>query len=237
MKIQAILFDLDDTLYPEIDFVKSGFHEVAETIANTQSLESQDLFTRMMEILKEDGRGQVFDKLLRDLGLHSAERVSLMTYIYRSHAPKIELYPDTRPILNELKERNVKTGIITDGMAIVQNRKILALGLEELVDEIIYTDVFGRDFWKPSSLPFLVASEMLNLDPRDAMYVGDNITKDFIGANLVGMPTVQFAPNPEKHIESLKTAPVSAHARVTINKLSDVLLLLGENNAFIGPVA
>jgi len=189
--MKAILFDLDNTLYPEIDFVKSGFKKVAQHISSRYKFEAEKIFYRMLNIMKQYRRGRIFDILLKELNIFSLEKVQLLVYIYRSHKPNIKLYEYVLPTLKKLKNSSIKIGIITNGIASVQKNKVVALGLENYFNVIIYTDQLGKKFWKPSVIPFEIALELLEVEPYEVGYVGDDISKDFFAPNLIGMLSIQ----------------------------------------------
>jgi len=189
--MKAILFDLDDTLYPEIKFIESGFNSVATYLQSRYHLNKNDIVSQMFEILKKNGRGKIFDTLLKNLGLYTEDKVQLLVYIYRSHVPSIKLYPDVLTVLKYLKNYGACLGIITDGMASVQKNKVSALNAQALFDLILYTDELGKEHWKPSTLPFKLALDLLQVSPDEAVYIGDNINKDFIAPNLLGMLTIR----------------------------------------------
>ena len=151
--MKAVLFDLDNTLYPEIEFVKSGFRTVARYLSSRFDMNEDSLFTQMLDILERDGRGKVFDNLLYELGLYQEERIKLLVYLYRSHKPSISPYRDCVLTFEHLKHWGMRLGILTDGMASVQRNKIAALGLEDVLDAIMCTDELGSEYWKPSVVP------------------------------------------------------------------------------------
>ncbi|KJU84726.1 haloacid dehalogenase [Candidatus Magnetobacterium bavaricum] len=193
--IRAVLFDLDDTLYPEPDFVRGGFRAAASYLGRRFGVDPGTTFEAMMAVLGRDGRGMVFDAVLRELGLYTHELTKTLLYLYRSHRPEISLYDDVLPFIDSLKAADITTGLITDGMASVQRSKIGALGLEDLLDVIICTDELGRECWKPSPIPFKVALGLLpgSIAPQEAVYIGDNAVKDFIAPNELGMRSIQIA--------------------------------------------
>ena len=196
--MKAVLFDLDDTLYPEISFVKSGFKAVAGYLGSRFGFDQEVVYEQLLNILNEQDRGRIFDRLLSELGIYDEDRVRLLVYIYRSHKPEIKLFPEALPVLRALKQKGLLLGLITDGMASVQRNKIAALHLDEL-DMVVCSDEIGRDCWKPSVVPFKLALEFLQVTPGEAVYVGDNIAKDFQGANAVSMGTIMLrrATTPE----------------------------------------
>ena len=192
--MKAVIFDLDDTLYEERQFVESGFRAVAHVLAKRSGRTETALFARMLEILQAQGRGAIFDTLLAEVspGSHTPDEVRLLLYVYRSHRPAIALFPEARPTLALLREAGYRLGIVTDGAGTVQRNKIAALDLEPLVDAVVCTDEIGREWWKPSTTPFNVALALLDVAAADAAYVGNDPGKDFAGPNALGMRTIQI---------------------------------------------
>jgi len=217
--IKAVLFDLDDTLYDERTFVISGFRAVVAYVADRFPVDEQGIFLTMMEVLSTEGRGKVFDKALDRYGLYSPALVEELVGVYRSHQPQITLYPDVIPVLATLKEYGVKLGIVTDGLHSVQKRKIEALGLEGLVDVIVYTDELGPNHWKPDPTGFLHALERLAVQPTEAAYVGNDPSKDFAGPKAIGMLPVHLKRN-DNLIEE-----TDCEAEVHITELAELLQL------------
>lgn len=190
-----MLFDLDDTLYEESAFVASGFQTVAAHLADRFGVDEQEAFSAMMAVLKAEGRGKVFDRVLEHHGLYSPRLVAELVSMYRFHSPRISLYPDVALTFQALREHGTRLGIITDGLHMVQKRKVAALGVEKLVDIIIYTDELGQEYWKPHPATFQQAVTMLGVEPSEAVYVGDDPAKDFAGPNSIGMHSVHLCRN------------------------------------------
>ena len=219
--MKAVLFDLDDTLYPEIEFVKSGFRTVARYLSSRYHFDENALFAQMLHILQRDGRGKVFDTLLHELNLYTEERVKLLMYLYRSHCPTICLYEDVLPTLEYLRQRNMLLGIVTDGMASVQRNKITALGLGKLFDVIICTDEMGEECWKPSVIPYKAALDFLQVHPSEATYVGNDASKDFLGPNSLGMLTIQVNRSMQK--SSIDIISGAVKAKFIVKELREIL--------------
>lgn len=187
--IQALVFDLDNTLYLESDFVKSGYRAVAQHLAKQYHCCYRDVFYTMMSVFLTHGREDVFPMILRRF---LADRVALseLVEVYRGHAPRIRLLSGYGELLRKLRE-SYKLGIITDGLPEVQKRKVKALGLERKVDRIIYTWEYGPEKQKPHPQPFSLMMDSLRSKPFDTLYIGDNSEKDCRGAHSVGMKYVQ----------------------------------------------
>lgn len=223
--MKAVLFDLDDTLYPEIDYVKSGFRVVASHLNSKFLLDENEVFSQMLEILNREGRGKVFDTLLEYFGIFTEVQLCLLVYLYRTHNPEIHLFEDTLSTLDCLRQMGLYLGIITDGMASVQRGKVSALGLDNLVDIVIYTDELGREYWKPSSIPYQIAIDLLDVKPSDAVYVGDNIEKDFLGANDLGMMTIQIKRQIEVN-STTKSKHRTKSAKYIIRELKEIIAII-----------
>lgn len=115
-----------------------------------------------------------------------------MINCYRGHTPRIHLYPDAAACLEVLRARHIPLGLITDGLAEVQEKKVQALGLADLFDLIIYTDRLApeRRYWKPSPRAFKLAASYFGVSPQECCYVADNPAKDFAGPASLGMTTI-----------------------------------------------
>jgi putative hydrolase of the HAD superfamily len=212
---RAVLFDLDNTLYPELDYVRSGFKAVAAHLAQRHDIDAQALFQQLLGYLGQYGRGRVFDLLLEDLGLHSRPAVHALVYIYRSHRPELSLYPDAEPAIRGLIEHDLRLGIITNGRASMQRQKIAALRLDRWFDPIVCCDELGADCWKPAPTAFRLALHLLQVDAAETMYVGDDPDCDFDSPRALGMRTVQI-------IRSDVTVRRSANADHVVTSLAEL---------------
>jgi putative hydrolase of the HAD superfamily len=188
--IKAVFFDLDDTLYPEKQFVMSGFRAVSQYIARKYCFESETIFNILKRDFEEGVREKNFDVLLQKLGL-SNECIKDLVRIYRAHFPKISLHPDARSILEILLRGGYKLGLITDGYSQTQRKKIQVLGIEKYFEVIVINDP-SEQFSKLDVLPFLRALSRLKIKPESAIYVGDNPLRDFVNAKKLGMHTVRI---------------------------------------------
>lgn len=182
----SVLFDLDDTLYRELDFVEQAMRNVARFVGLRTRHNVEAVTNDLLSIMRTDGRGQVFDEFLDQRGL-PAGWIAPMLYTYRRTAPNLQLYEDVVPLLTALREQDIQTGIVTDGKAVVQSAKVAALDLDRLVDAVVLTDVIGPDAEKPSTTGFNVALELLQSRPDQSVYVANDLRKDFLGPRKLGM--------------------------------------------------
>jgi putative hydrolase of the HAD superfamily len=186
---RALVFDLDDTLYIEKDFVMSGYHAVARHLAETKRCPFETALSIMVEAFETNGRHSVFPMLM-DRFPEASLSISELIDVYRQHKPAIQLLPGYAELLHKLSRR-FRMGVITDGLPAVQERKVHALGLRRFMDRIIYTWEYGSEKQKPHPLSFSLMLEYLRVEPGSALYIGDNPEKDCRGAHGVGMKFVQ----------------------------------------------
>jgi len=191
--VKNFVFDLDDTLFRESDWVRSALKHTAEVVAEIYPLNSEMVFESFWNGLQSRGRGKVFRKSLEEVGLDDVEGLfPYLFYRYRVHQPDdLELMPGVESTLKILRDQGCKLGIITDGVITAQQNKVKGLGLEKMVDAVIYTEVFGFEFRKPSSVPFKVMKRWLG-NEGEFYYIGDNPDKDFIGAREEGYKTIML---------------------------------------------
>ncbi|MGG0720046.1 HAD-IA family hydrolase [Robertmurraya massiliosenegalensis] len=195
---KAYIFDLDDTLYCEHDYVKSGFKAVATELCSQSNYSFSEVYHMLLDVWKNSGRGQVFDEVCKKINIETD--ISYLVDIYRNHVPKIQLYEDALKIISTLKEKNKNISIITDGNSHMQWSKIKALRLEEWFDYIVVTGDLGEEYCKPHELPYKKTIKKLGLRAEQCVYIGDNPNKDFITARKLGMGTVRIIRDVGDHM-------------------------------------
>lgn len=188
--LDAILFDLDDTLYPEITYIRSAFREVADFLAGWGIGAPHEILCLLEHIHWEIDRDRVFQHAARRLRFPQ-EWIPQLVRMVRAHCPKLHLPPETRQVLSALCRR-YRIGIVTDGHREVQRRKIASLEIRDYVDALVVSDELGRPFWKPDPLPFLTACRVLKARPENTLFVGDHPWRDIWGAQQLGMRAIRI---------------------------------------------
>lgn len=194
MKIKAVLFDMDDTLFPEIDFVESGYRTVASIFGDRFRIPPDELFNRMRGVFRDGDRGSVFDEAL---GMFGPDVVEDAVRQYRAHSPDIRLTAEARDAFFLLK---LPVAVVTDGWAEVQRNKAKALGLLDRMPVVLTDLLGGRSGWKPSPAGLVRACELLGVKPESCVYVGDNPHKDFVAARAAGMRSVRYKARFQLHL-------------------------------------
>lgn len=189
--MKAIVFDLDDTLYPERSYAYSGFAAVADVFEHI--LGDPAISTKTMRRLFDSThRARVFNEMLRRKNLSDeTQLLADMIDTFRRHAPSLSLHADADAALTRLAQA-YRMGIITDGPAVQQSAKVTALRLESRVREIILTDELGKWFSKPHPQSFELMAERLGAKHAACVYVADNPAKDFVAPNALGWQTIRI---------------------------------------------
>lgn len=183
---KAVIFDLDDTLYDEKDYVRSGFSAVAKELPMIDQVESKlwNAFEKKVPAI---------DAVLKHEGVWTKELSRQCLEIYRNHKPYISLRDGARDLLQKLRQDGKYLGIITDGRPEGQRNKIKALEVEPLVDSIIITDELGGiSFRKPNEKSYEIMKQRCSAEFWQMAYIGDNISKDLIVPEAVGMKGILF---------------------------------------------
>lgn len=181
--VEGVVLDIDDTLYLERDYVRSGFTEVGKWCVNNLGIAGVD--DRAWQLFLNGRRGTTITDVLLEHGI-SAESAHARSCIdlYRSHEPNIVLTDDSAQLLANLRRGSTPTAIVTDGPALSQRRKIESLGLLDFVDRIVVTEEHGTS--KPDPRVFQMAVSEWGLAPERLIYIADNPHKDFQGPIELG---------------------------------------------------
>jgi len=171
----VIVFDLDDTLYPERSYFLSGLSAVEDYITKTFKIPFDG------EIIKasKNGIGDLWGWSCQKLGLPSEIKESLL-WVYRLHLPKIKLNSEIKILLDTLKKSNATLVILTDGRSVTQRLKINALNLQSL--PLYISEEYCS--LKPSFLRFQEIEK--KWEGRKFVYIGDNPQKDFYAPMKLG---------------------------------------------------
>ena len=217
----VLVFDLDDTLYPELSYVHSGFRAVAAFLSPLLGVPAETLAAGMIAEEAVQGRGQVFDNVLRQYGRWSKTLVAACLHAYRQHRPELALFPDAERCLVRFAEWPLY--LVTDGHKEVQARKVAALPLAGRVRHAYLTNCYGRHRAKPSPHVFELICQRERVAPREVIYVGDNVRKDFVGIKPLGFGTVRILRGNYAHLEA--DAAHEAHRRIhSLDELTEDFL-------------
>ncbi len=228
--IGCVVFDMDDTLYEEVEYCKSGFQAVAGTLTKDQKPKyRQEIYDALWKEFISGNHTTTFNAALEQLGIAYDDKfIMQMVKTYRQHHPSISLPADSEMVLKTLKKR-YKLALLTDGYLPAQRLKVQALGIEKYFQAIVYTEELGREYWKPSTRGFENILKELNTAAENCLYVGDNPTKDFIAPNKLGFKTIQvILPNRSHHGKAQSENAKADYVIKSIGELPALLKQAGE---------
>ena len=222
MSRHVVVFDMDDTLFFERDFVRSGYRAVCRHLAREGRLDDPDRAFRWLWERFEGGKASgAYDALGRrfSLGLSPADVQSLVA-VYRTHEPRISPIAGVRDILEDLRRAGVHTALITDGPAVMQRGKFDALGLAAWMDHAVFTAELPAGGAKPSAAAYHVVQDRFQAKPDRCVYVADNPAKDFVAPNALGWHGVLVRYGRQVHAH--KAAAPNGAPKCTVRSLDQL---------------
>jgi putative hydrolase of the HAD superfamily len=244
-QLDTIIFDLDDTLIswanPQIEWrdylkpffesmegylTRQGYHIDGSALAISFGRNTRDAWadTRNHEKHIAVSMGGVLYRVLTELGLDADEIDidQLMRCADWRPFPGVDLYPDTHAVLDELRERGYKIGLITNAFQPMwmRDKELAHYALIDRLDARITSGDTG--FMKPHPAIFWRMLGLLDSEPDRAMYVGDSPAHDVRGANETGLISVHIDP---PHLDKKPESPIET-ANYTISALTDLLTIV-----------
>ncbi|MBT8254392.1 MAG: HAD family hydrolase [Bacteroidia bacterium] len=177
----VVCFDLDDTLYNEIDFLRSGY----KTIAQLVEKDWQTLLSQMFSLYRTGG--DAFQYVSDRFQITKTELLET----YRYHKPDIKAFEGVHELFDRIGNSGGKIGVITDGRSVTQRNKLKSLGLMDRLDMVVISEESG--FEKPEPSNFIKIQQQF--PKRTYHYIGDNFSKDFISPNQLGWKTIALLDN------------------------------------------
>lgn len=217
----CVVFDIDDTLYLEEDYVRSGFRVVGEVALREFGIGGFE--SRAVEAFAAGARGDIFDRALVKGGFAlEAAVVKRLVEAYRTHTPSIALLPDARLCLEQLRDLACLS-CITDGPATSQKAKANALQLHAYLRPILYTAELGEGRSKPHPDAFQRIESLADAKGWSCAYVADNPLKDFMAPWSLGWRTVRIRRRGGLHYN----LPSGADVGLELPDLSELPSILG----------
>ncbi len=196
----VITLDVDDTLYLERAYVRSGFDAVGRLLQARSGIDG--IGATLWAGFLEGVRGDAFDRALSAHGVETtADLVAELIDHYRSHAPSIELEPDAANFITRTIERAGRLAVITDGPEASQQAKVTALGLDAVADPVVLTARLGPGRSKPHPAAYRTVETAAGAEPDRCWYIGDNPKKDFIAPLERGWTAVRIRRPESLHAE------------------------------------
>lgn len=196
---QALLIDLDDTMFPESSYVESGFRAVAQFLEETRDLPADYSFPSMMAFLELEGRGAIFDRIIERFEIRNSEGlVAECVDVYRAHKPNIQAYEGVKGALADLSDRYA-LALVSNGLPAMQQRKLDSLGFEDFFDAVVFCDAINAP--KPATQGLKQALDRLGVFPQDCVFIGDNPNTDGMAASNAGVPYLRVRTERFGHLD------------------------------------
>jgi putative hydrolase of the HAD superfamily len=204
---RAAIFDLDDTLYSHDEFVAGGFAAVGEYVASLDHAGVAEVCGLLWRFRDGPERGRELQALCAAFELSPA-LVPRLLHVFRAHRPRLSLAHGAADTLRELRARGWRLGILTNGLSAVQRRKVHALGVEALVDTVVYAEEHAAG-GKPAAAAFDAAARGLGVAHPRVVMVGNDLECDVCGAERAGLRAIQVRAASYRNVPSAE-APDAA---------------------------
>lgn len=215
---KIIVFDLDDTLYKEIEFLKSAYAEIAVYIAMEVGLDKEVVLVELINFYRQGSN--VFEEIIKKYRL--TQNIEYFLDLYRRHVPQIQLTDDTLKVLKSLKSQNHVLGLLTDGRSSQQRNKIRSLGITDYFDAIVISQEIGSE--KPDKANYIHFENQFG--SGNYFYIADNMNKDFITPNKLGWTTIGLLDNGQNiHKQNLEL-PLDYHPKFWLNYVNELVHLM-----------
>ena len=191
--IKGIIFDLDNTLVDFMQMKRSAVYAAVYAMIDAGlEISTEDALKRIDEIYQKEGieYKQVFDTLMNDLyGKVDYRIMSAGIVAYRkAREAALKPYPKVFPTIIELIKMGLKLAVVSDAPSKEAWLRLSYINFQHFFDVVItYDETRER---KPSSVPFNMALEALELKADECLMIGDWADRDVVGAKSVGMKTV-----------------------------------------------
>ena len=221
--LKVVAFDLDDTLYPEDLYVQGGLHAVASYIEHTFKINRNLIYKQLLAAKDKNPRDKVFDTVLSKYNFYNSFITEDLIRKYRSQALSITLYPGVKKLLDSLKKKYV-LALITDGLTVVQMKKIKHLKIDTYFNYIYCTQDEGVQEGKPDTKFFQKLLDDASISSLEAIYIGNDPQKDFLGPKKLGIRTIRVLQGRYGGEEVIS----GAEPTFTIQKIKNVEKLLND---------
>ena len=196
--MRAVLFDIDDTLYPTSAFAARARRRAVEAMVHAGlQVPVDEAYAELMAVVREfsSNYGGHYDQLLKRLsdrlrpGVHPGIVIASGVCAYHATKEHLKAFPDALRCLDALSRTTLLRGVLTNGLTVKQSEKLVRLGLENAFSPgaIFISEEIGVA--KPHPRIFLTACERLGVEPGETLYVGDDPVRDVDPAHGAGLLT------------------------------------------------
>lgn len=189
--IKAVLFDIDNTLFPSNEFAELARRNAINLMIEAGlDADTEKAHEKLQLVIKKYGPNypRHFNALLKELEMRPDPKIVAAGIVaYHQAKTSIFPYPDVPQTLIRLRENGYKLCVASQGIAIKQWDKLIRLGLHNLLHEVFVTPKKSKKFYKS-------VLRKLNLKPQEVVMIGDNLETDIKPAKEAGITTILVSP-------------------------------------------
>lgn len=209
--IKVVIFDLDNTLCESSGLIEDILRNIfTKYLKYFPDKDIDDLISLNIKI---------FDKLIYDPNIPLSAAIirvwfeffenlrikpplkiilKLVGHIRKEVPKKVKLIDGAEELIKFLKSKDIKIGVLTNGIFIDQANKLIRLNLDSIVDYLVTADMCGCE--KPDPRMFEYILNKIDVPPDRVLMIGDDILADIKGANDLGIKTIFFKKSSPKNI-------------------------------------
>ena len=212
-KYKGVLIDLDDTLCnSKFTFQEYGTKAAYKVLKEPLDMKNFEEFEVLLEQAKKEikielaGTASSHNRILyfKRIADKRNDRINpeALRRAYREYwkatYDNLKLFPGVIDTLKELRERGLKLAIVSDMTTEIQLEKIHHLKISSYFDTIVTSEEVGIE--KPHPSMFHSALHRVQLLAKDVLMIGDNPSKDIVGAEALGIETIQIVTRDDRKV-------------------------------------
>ncbi|MGD0451248.1 MAG: HAD-IA family hydrolase [Candidatus Bathyarchaeia archaeon] len=227
-RVSAVVFDLDNVLYDEKEYVYAAFRSIAHFLSGKCGFSEDQVYSKLVFDFEKKGSmyPRLFNDALSDLGLDQ-NLVPEILKLYALVDSKVELFLEATSVLLALRSLGLKLALVTNGNVRIQSNKVRLLGVEKFFDVVVYARETPSAREKPYPEAYEMALQKLGVGAGEAISVGDNPHTDFLGAKQLGMRTVRVLWGEFKDVHLSE----EYEAEIVLHTLPDLLGVVKQLNS------
>jgi len=192
--IKAILFDIDDTLFPSGEFAeKARRNAIAAMVEEGLNRDVEAAYRALEKIIRKYGSNypRHFDVLLDNLGVkeNRARLIAAGVAAYHNTKSTIAPFPDVPKTLVRLRDAGYRLYAVSEGKAVKQWDKLIRLGLDFFFHGAFISEELGC---RKGVRFYRIIARRLKLKPSEMVMVGDRLDKDIIPAKRAGARAIRI---------------------------------------------
>lgn len=172
---QAFIFDLDNTLYPEKDYLYQIYYMIGQFIEYQETFDHDKITKFLIDEFEQNGRKNLFNKLIERFGLSEEYMENFLRLMRTGRLPlRLMLYKEIEILLNELVDLDKKIFILTNGNPEQQYNKIIQIdwnGLQQYIKCYFANEIKPKP--APDAMLKIIEEHELNKD--EIIFIGDSV--------------------------------------------------------------